>query len=514
MKEKMKAQMKAKILYKRITLFITAVAIQVLFFLIVYTLLEPFANLINLILAIYSLGFVIYFVSKQEEATYRILWLSLILIFPTGGTLLYLMTGNKRSGKKIMIKINESEAKLPDLLEEKKDNTVKIPEKYARLKKTFEMIERETGYPACENENVRYYPIGEELFAKMKEELKKAKHFIYCEYFIISFGKMKDELEEILAHKAAEGVDVRIMYDDFGSLGTFSPEEVERLEELNIKCLCFNPIRYLIGTINYRDHKKMLIIDGVSAFSGGINIADEYINEIRRFGHWKDNGFWLTGPAVKNYTHMFVKFWNAFSEDRIEYKIYEDAARTEYQGSDGMVLSYYDSPVIESNISNDLYIDLFYQAKDYIWFYTPYLIPGSALLDAIINAAKRGVDIRIIIPGVPDKKMVFYMTKSYYEQLMNVGVKIYEYTPGFLHAKGCVMDDYLAVVGTVNMDYRSLFLHYENNSVFVGSHIAHDLKKDMIATMEKCKEQKLKEIRKNFFGYLIDGVLRIFAPLC
>lgn len=541
-----------KILTKRIPVFILALAIEIAFFYALFSFLGRFEHFIEIGLAVYSVLLVLYIVSKQEEATYRILWLLVILTLPLAGSFLYLIMGNRRAGKKLREAIDRSEETMPremyyeryaaigesgarylpavgkdmEAWQDLPPASQQILQKHGRLAKTLARVEQVTGYPLQENLHARYYPIGEELYAKMLEELEKAEKYIYCEYFIINHGKMWDQMEEIMARKAAKGVDVRVMYDDLGSLTTFSPKEVKRLAQRKIKCVRFNPIHFILGRLNYRDHRKMLIIDGLSAFSGGVNIADEYINEIERFGHWKDIGFWITGPAVENYTHMFVKFWNAISEDRISSTMAKalpirkrqqetkDFYQLASQNTDGLILSYYDSPVKEEHVSNDLYIDLLYQAKDYIWFCAPYLLPGASLLEALQNAGKRGVDVRIIVPGIPDKKMVFAMTRSYYEQLMDVGVKIYEYTPGFVHAKGCVMDDYLAAVGTVNLDYRSLFLHYENNSIFLESQMVAAVKEDMLHTMQISKEQKIQEIRKGFIGYIKDALLRIVAPLC
>ena len=258
----------------------------------------------------------------------------------------------------------------------------------------------------------------------------------------------------------------------------------------------------------------MLIIDGRVAFSGGVNLADEYINQVEKFGHWKDIGFMLTGEAVGSYTRMFAEFWNAFAGERVPDAYLTAPALAPAGPADGYVLSYYDSPLRPDAASNELYIDLLSQAQDTAWFYTPYLMPGHALLDAFIRAARRGVDVRIIVPGVPDKKLVYRMTRSYYPVLLEAGVRIFEYTPGFVHAKASLIDGVVGTVGTVNLDYRSLFLHFENNSLFYRASLLDDLGADFLATQEKCVERTVENIGRSFRKWLVDGILRIFTPLC
>ena len=325
---------------------------------------------------------------------------------------------------------------------------------------------------------------------------------------------MWDAMVSVLARKAAEGVSVKALYDDVGSIATYSGKEVRRLWSQGIECVPFNPLVFIKGTLNYRDHRKMLIIDGRVVFSGGINLADEYINRKARFGHWKDIGFRMEGKAVADYMRMFVQFWNSFTRNRIADDV---LISPDYDDTDteGYVLSYYDSPLRTKAASNELFIELLSQAREYAWFYTPYLILGDKLTDALTRAAVRGVDVRIIMPGIPDKKLVYRLSRSFYPVLAASGVRIFEYTPGFVHAKASVIDDRICTIGTVNLDYRSLFLHFENNSVFCGSPILKDLKEDYLATQALCREAiPGKAYRLTFRRWLVDGILRLFAPLC
>ncbi len=265
--------------------------------------------------------------------------------------------------------------------------------------------------------------------------------------------------------------------------------------------------------LNNRDHRKIMVIDGKIAYSGGVNLADEYINEVQKFGRWKDIGFRITGEAVKSYAYMFAEFWNAFSGDKIESDAMASAETAEIHRENGYILPYYDSPMRQEHTSNEFFTEILSLATEYVWFYTPYLILGDALFDAFIRAAKRGVDVRIIMPGIPDKKMVFRLSRSYYEDLMKAGVKVYEYQPGFVHAKALVADDKIAGIGTVNLDYRSLFLHFECNSVFYGADIVQDLKQDYLDTEKECVQRTLRDVKKGPLYRLGNHFLRVIAPL-
>lgn len=503
-----------KKLLGRILAIIPAVLIQIVWLYALFKWLAPWAVVINFILSILSFLFVLYLITKRGEGTYKIIWLLVILTFPLPGALLYLIFGNKRTTKPLRKKL-EAANPLPAV----QDNTAPLYQELSaqnkRLSQTFHAVQEMTGFHLHRNYSAQYYPLGDDLFPAMLEQLEKAEHFIFVEYFIIENGLMWDSMVEIMSRKAAQGVDVRVLYDDFGSLSTYSKQNAKKLQQAGIHCAAFNPLIFIKGMLNCRDHRKMLIIDGKTAFSGGVNLADEYINHIEKHGHWKDIGFRLTGEAVQNYTRMFAEFWNAFTNDPIPNTfLTQPIPLPKQEKQDGFVLSYYDSPLRSDAASNELYIDLLSQVKNYAWFFTPYLMLGDALLDAFIRAARRGVDVRIIMPGVPDKKLVYRMSRSFYPVLLEAGIKIYEYTPGFVHAKGCIMDDIMGTIGTVNLDYRSLFLHFENNSFFYQASLLNDLKADFIATQKKCRERTMQNIGMHFGKWLVDGVLRIFTPLC
>lgn len=499
---------------RRVLIVVPAVALQVLWHVLLVKWLAPYAPLIVSLLSVAAVFMVLFIVIKRDESTYKLLWLLIILTMPLVGALLYLFFGNKRTAKPLKKRLQSVESSgdphpLPV------GETPFAGEK--RMEQTIRWLERKTGYPLCKAQPVRYYPLGDDMFPDMLRDMKSAKRSIYIEYFIIEPGQMWDAMLEVLEDKLRQGVDVRVMYDDLGSISSFNFGNARELTQKGIPCVPFNPLLALKGTANYRDHRKMLIVDNEIAYSGGINLSDRYINLEHPYGHWKDTGFRLTGEGVHSFTHMFLTFWNAFALKKGEVgtpmPTLQDSAEAPRE-TDGYVLSYYDSPLEHDATSNQLFIDLLSQSTDYAWFFTPYLMLGDDLMAAMLAAARRGVDVRIIMPGIPDKKLIFRMSRSFYQVLLNGGVKIYEYTPGFVHAKSFVSDDKVATIGTVNLDYRSLFLHFENNSLFYRAGIVEKIKEDFLATQALCSEVQPYDKRRYSRRWAVDGLLRIFAPLC
>lgn len=499
---------------RRVLIVVPAVALQVLWHVLLVKWLSPYAPLIVSLVSVAAVFMVLFIVIKRDESTYKLLWLLIILTMPLVGALLYLFFGNKRTAKPLKKRLQGVESSgdphpLPV------GETPFAGEK--RMEQTIRWLERKTGYPLCKARPVRYYPLGDDMFPDMLRDMKSAKRSIYIEYFIIEPGQMWDAMLEVLEDKLRQGVDVRVMYDDLGSISSFNFSNARELTQKGIPCVPFNPLLALKGTANYRDHRKMLIVDNEIAYSGGINLSDRYINLEHPYGHWKDTGFRLTGEGVHSFTHMFLTFWNAFAlkkgEGGTPMPTLQDSAEAPRE-TDGYVLSYYDSPLEHDATSNQLFIDLLSQSTDYAWFFTPYLMLGDDLMAAMLAAVRRGVDVRIIMPGIPDKKLIFRMSRSFYQVLLNGGVKIYEYTPGFVHAKSFVSDDKVATIGTVNLDYRSLFLHFENNSLFYRSGIVEKIKEDFLATQALCSEVQPYDKKRYSRRWAVDGLLRIFAPLC
>lgn len=503
-----------RIIGSRLVVTVLAVLVQLAWLWGLLKLLAPYALLINVALTVLAVLFVLYVASKRDEPAYKVLWLIFILAFPLFGTILYLCFGDKKTSWPLRRRLDRVRSGMAPL-ETSPETSAALTQASPRMAQTFRYAARLSQYPSYKNTNAQYYPIGDELYPAMLEALERAEKFIYLEYFIVAEGEMWDSILNILIRKAAQGVDVRMIYDDLGSLTTLPPGYAEHLCRKGIKCISFNPMKLILsGTLNNRDHRKILVVDGTVAFSGGINLADEYINRFVKYGHWKDAGFRLEGPAVQSYVKMFAEFWNAFSPDPIISASEVPMSQDQSESGDGYVHPYYDTPTNRDAISNHLYMELLDQATEYAWFFTPYLMLGDTLLDAFVRAAQRGVDVRIVVPGVPDKPFIYRITQSFYRPLLEAGIHIYTYTPGFLHAKACLIDDEIGMLGTVNLDYRSLFLHFECNTLFYRAALLQDLKQDFIETQALCKEVMLSEQKNTIRQRLVDSILRIIAPLC
>ncbi len=480
--------------------------------------LAPFATFFYSVLSVLSALFVLFLISNRGEGAYKMLWLLVMFVAPLPGALMYLLYGNKRTGNALEQRLTAIHDSIPIVLNDDTQTQEQLVREDKRIAQTFSYVKKITGFPVLRNDTAQYYPVGELLFEQMMSSLKEAKRYVFIEYFIVQEGVMWEAMVDVMEQKVQEGVDIRVLYDDIGSIGTFSARNRASLLKKGIKCEKFNPLIVLSGALNNRDHRKIMVVDGVVAFSGGINLADEYINEEHPFGHWKDIGFKITGDAIRSYAYMFIEFWNASSLNKItEALVGDDFAKTRVSGEtdfDGYVLPYYDSPGRTEAASNNVFIDLLGQAKDYMWFYTPYLLLGDGLRDAFVRAAQRGVDVRIVMPGIPDKKVIFQLTRSYYPPLLKAGVRIYEYSPGFLHAKAYVCDDETAVVGTINMDYRSLYLHFENGVWLYRNRIIEDMRQDYLESLKMCMQVTLDRCRdRNIVVRAAQSVLRLFAPM-
>lgn len=453
---------------------------------------------------------ILWLIKNSKSYSFSLPWIIILLLVPLPGTILYLIFGRNKKMSKLFKNIKASEKdSLKYFTQEKK-----IKDDYLEENGRLRYIRDFSGFPVSKNNDVTYYPIGEEAYKVMLEDLKKAEKFIFFEYFIVAKGKMWNSILEILKEKAANGVDVRVMYDDLGCISTLSTSYPKELEKFNIKCVVFNKLKAFAGVImNNRDHRKILIIDGKVAFSGGINIADEYINENSKYGHWKDNGIRFSGDAVWNYTVMFLTIWNAYQKEKDE-----DFTKFKYDFSNKVnkeeyVVPYSETPLDDEITGENIYLNIINQANKYVYIYTPYLIIDTDMINALSLAAKRGVDVRIVIPGIPDKKIVYTLSQSYVTPLVNSGVRIYTYTPGFIHSKVFVADDYMATVGTINLDYRSLYLHFECGCYFENASVIKSIKTDFVQTIEKCHEVTKEEAKAGFFKEIWQALLRIVAPL-
>ena len=493
----------------RATITIALVVLQAAWLLWAFWMFTTGRVWLNGSLKLLSILIVLYLVRKDENSAYKIGWIVLIGVLPLLGGALYLAFGNKAPAKRLRERMQKVEQAHTDDLapQEGQTDTLELS-----CKNMSRYVERYGPYPAWKNTAAEYFPCGEAMYPKLLADLEQAEKFIFLEFFIVKTGKMWDGVEAILKRKAAEGVDVRLIYDDFGSLLGLPTDFVIRMEKNRIHCIPFNPVVPLVSLVmNHRDHRKIVVIDGNVAYTGGVNLADEYINAEHRFGYWKDAAIRLEGAAVWNFTVMFLNCWNAFRPLETDYAPYAPTRLPKQQ--DGIVQPYSDSPLDEEPLAETVYLNILSQAKRYVYIYTPYFAVGEEMLDALKNAAKRGVDVRLVLPGIPDKKLVFRLSRSYYVPLIRAGVRIYEYTPGFLHAKCYVSDDRVAVVGSINMDYRSLFLHFECGALLFHNSQVIALRDDVRATLPQCREVQLSDCRTSLPGTLLDSVLRLLSPL-
>ena len=493
---------------RRGIIVIIGLLLQILVFLFTYIYLAEHVVIINIICSILGLLIVLWLIKDSKSYSYVLPWIIIILLFPLIGTLLYLIIGYNKKSSRLLKNIVNSEISSKKYL--KQDESIK---EEIKDNSSIRYISNYLNYPITTNNDVKYYPLGELAFEEMIKELKKAKEFIFFEYFIVNPGKMWNTILDILTEKVKQGVEVRVMYDDLGCVGTLNKSYPKELKKLGIKCIVFNKLSPLSGIImNNRDHRKILVIDGKVAFSGGINIADEYINEIERFGHWKDNGIKVTGDAVWNYTVMFLTMWNAYENIDKDFKKYKYTYPKEKENK-GYIAPYGESPLDTEIAGQNIYLNIINKANDYVYICTPYLIVDTDMINALTLAAKRGVDVKIVIPGIPDKKMVYSLSESYVEALVKDGVKVYRYTPGFIHGKVFVSDDIVSTVGTINLDYRSLYLHFECGLYMENTKCIKDIKKDMLDTISKSKEITKKEAKPHLLKTIMQALLRLAAPL-
>ncbi len=502
-----------KILMSRAVIVALLILFQ-LFFICLAVL--KFSNYIGAFYGVFSVvDFIVVckIVSTRENPSYKIAWIIPILALPPFGLAMYLLfRGNELSRR--LKKVLASTYALMSIPEPDGigDITAGLDESARRQS---DYITNSASCPPYDGTEVTYFPSGESFLPALLERLEKAERYIFLEYFIIERGVMWDSIHELLLKKAKQGVDVRVIYDDMGCLTHLSSRFYKELNREGIKCRVFNRfIPVLSARLNNRNHRKICVIDGVCGFTGGVNLADEYINVTHPYGYWKDNAIMLRGRAVSSLAVMFLSMWDSLdikdARHGADYSAYLTDLRFDCRGT---VQPYTDSPLDDSPVGESIYLSMIYTAKRYIWISTPYLIIDHGMERALCSAAESGVDVRIVVPSIPDKKIVNEATKSNYPVLMASGVKIYEYTPGFNHAKTFVCDGRYATVGTVNLDFRSLYLHFECGVWLCDAPVIADIESDMksmleeseLMTEEKCKVGVIKSICR--------AVIELFAPL-
>lgn len=456
---------------------------------------------------------VVYLVSRDGNPAYKIAWIIPILALPVFGVLLYLVFGKNQLSLKEKARMSSVAEQYEKAMRSVPAAEPALPE-HTDAKRVSDYLHRAAGAPVFTHTETTYLPVGEVYFDTLLAELEKAEKFIFMEYYIIAPGTMWNAIHEVLRRKAESGVDVRVMYDDFGCITRLPMRYCKKLREMGIQAHVFNPfIPVLSGRLNNRDHRKLMIIDGKVGFTGGVNLADEYINEIERFGHWKDCGILVRGEAVWSMVMMFLSIWDYVAG------LEEDVAafRPDYPeapAGEGYLQPFADSPLDHEDVGATIFQSLIQSASSRVWIMTPYLILDDKMVSALCVAAKTGVDVRIITPGIPDKWYVHAVTRANYEVLTEAGVRIFEYKPGFIHSKVCLSDNRYAVVGTVNMDFRSLYLHFEDAVYLYGSPAVRQVAADFEETFPVCREMTYARCRHvHFYQRVIRTLLQVFSPL-
>lgn len=494
--------------------FLLFVQVIILLF-IIWQLAEAFVYIYIPLLIISGLV-VVYIVSRRDNPSYKLAWTIPVLIFPIFGGLIYLIFGGKKINlkfrRKIALAYNEAikvSVQDPEVIKELENDN-----KHAANQATY--TSKYALSPVYKNTTTEYLSPGEKFFERLLEELEKAEKYIFMEYFIIHEGKMWDAILEVLERKVKDGVDVRMLYDDMGCLRTLPYRYDEILRKKGIRCHVFNRfVPFLSVILNNRDHRKITVIDGHTGFTGGINLADEYINEIVKYGHWKDSSIMLKGEAVWNLTVMFLQMWSYESKTKVDYEEFKPQPNGEECFiNDGYVQPYGDSPLDEEIVGENIYLSIINKARNYVYINTPYLIIDNELVTALTLSAKSGVDVRIVTPHIEDKWYAHMLTRSYYPRLIESGVKIYEYTPGFIHSKTVVSDDEVATVGSINFDYRSLYLHFECGVWLYKTKSVFQIKEDYLETLKICTPITLEMAKEvSIVKKMITAVFRVFAPL-
>ena len=458
---------------------------------------------------------VVYIINESKTPEYRMSWMLLILVFPFVGTVFYIYGKLGWERKTLGKKLRKLQMVTSEYMEQDTEIISYMKSGRAANTKLSHYLFQEFALPTYSNTSLEYYPSGEAKFEALLQELQRAKKFIFMEYFIVEEGVMWNSILDILEQKVQEGVEVRFMYDGMCSIAQLPYDYPHQMKAKGIRCKIFNPLSPILSTVqNSRDHRKICVIDGDVGFTGGVNLADEYINEKERFGHWKDTAIQLQGDAVQSLTIMFLQMWNVTERQPEHYERYLTEQTLGFDRKTGYVIPYADNPYDQEAVGAEVYLHILNHARNYVHIMTPYLILDYDMMRTLKRVSKGGVEVIIIMPHIPDKKYAFDLAKTYYKELIQAGVKIYEYTPGFMHAKVFVSDDDTATVGTINLDYRSLYLHFECGVFVYHNQVVHQIEADFQQTLRQCHKVTLTEVQnRSLYSKLCGHLLRLIAPL-
>ena len=503
-----------KLLRKR---FFIVLLLIVQISIIVYTLASTSvaSPVISGILSLISILVCLYIISRKDKGAYKLTWVFMIMLFPVFGGLFYLIFNFQTTTKKAARKIQKCEIKARPLLTLPETAYPEVDECLPNNIPQVRYLQNFAGFPVYDGSRTEYLTPGEKKWERLLEELEKAENYIFLEYFIIQEGVMWNAILDVLKKKVKEGVKVRVIYDDFGCFFLLPKDYPMQLKKYGIECVIFNRFKpFLTSVQNNRDHRKIAVIDGKVAFTGGINLADEYINAIEKHGHWKDASILIEGKAAWSFTLMFLQMWELCTGKEEDYMGYYPWKNVPCSiENDGFVQPYADSPIDKENIGEHVYLQIINNAKNYVYINTPYLIIDDSMVSALCLAAKSGVDIRIVTPYRWDKWAVHMTTRSYYRELVNAGVQIHEYSNGFIHSKTVVSDDTVATVGTTNFDFRSLYLHFECGVCMYKSAAVAEVKEDFVKTLEHCQPITKRDLKCGLPLRIFQDIMRVFAPL-
>lgn len=504
----------SRFIFSRVTILLLLIMLQIAVLVTGSIYFSEYMKLFNALIDVISVFTLIYIINEKTNPAFKLSWVLFIVIVPVFGLLFYLYMKLQPQTKYLGRRIQKLEEETAPYMEQESSLVEELRKDKPANANLAYYLGHTLSYPVHGNTKATYLTCGEEKFEALKKELRKAEKFIFMEYFIIDEGRMLSEVLEILREKVQEGVEVRFMYDGMRDL--LMPYHFrKKLCEDGIQCKLYCPLKPVLSTYqNNRDHRKICVIDGKVAFTGGINLADEYINETVRFGHWKDVAIMLEGEAVQSFTMMFLQMWNISEKKKEQYDHYLTEKSPVRDRKLGYVLPYADSPFDHEYIGEQVYFHILNHAKKYVHIMTPYLILDNETITTLTQAAKSGIEVIIIMPHVPDKWYAFVLAKTYYAELMQAGVQIYEYTPGFVHAKVFVSDDDTAVVGTINLDYRSFYHHFECGAFVYDNPVVGEIEADFQETLGKCQLVTEEDLRsRSLFSKVAGRILRLIAPL-
>ena len=504
-----------KMVFSRAGIFVILILVQMLIFLGIPYYLKEYATFIYSVMSLMEIIVLVYIINTEGNPAFKLSWILCVMAVPVVGTIFYIYVHLQLETRFVQNRLAALRMETEPYMDQDQKITDALWEGKSANAQLSYYLSHQLGFPTYRNTEAEYFPVGEAKFTSMIKELEKAEKFIFMEYFIVEEGIMWNTILEILKRKAAEGVEVRFMYDGMCAFDLLPYSYPKKLQKYGINCKMSNKIRPFVSTIqNNRDHRKICVIDGQVGYVGGVNLADEYINEKERFGHWKDTAVLLRGDAVQSLTMIFLQMWDVDMRGVEPYGKYLTKKADTLNEKLGYVIPYADSPFDHENVGEEVYFHILNHAKKYVHIMTPYLILDNEMLTTLIRAAKSGIEVIIIMPHIPDKWYAFAVAKTYYKELIEGGVQIYEYTPGFVHAKIFVSDDDTATVGSINLDFRSLYLHFENGVFIYDNPEVQKVEEDFQNTLAKCHKVTVTEVRNRGILMRTAGqLLRLVAPL-